>query len=161
MARRCDLAQLSSKLAQFGKLRHSESQTAPTPVERKLVCDNRKQLIKVAPFMKKFSHRSTPECVCEWTSCLSWSRQAVPYRATTAMSHQKPLFNEIAERCFKGVWTGAELTDYVARGDPAMISNVIQDSDGQFRQRCKRPFFSLNLGGQSAFLLLQSPHKEQ
>jgi membrane-bound lytic murein transglycosylase len=50
---------------------------------------------------------------------------------------------------------------HVACGDPAMISNVIQDSDGQFRQRCKRPFFSLNLGGQSAFLLLQSPHQEQ
>jgi len=161
MARCCALAQLSSKLAQFGKLRDSEAQTAPTPIERALVCDNRKQLIEVSSFMKKFSHRSTPECVCEWPCCLSWSRQAVPYRATTAMSHQKPLFNEIAERRFKGVWTGTELADHVACGDPAMISNVIQDSDGQFRQRCKRPFFSLNLGGQSAFLLLQSPHKEQ
>jgi hypothetical protein len=47
MARRCDLAQFSSKLAQFGKLRHSESQTAPTPVERALASENRKQLIEV------------------------------------------------------------------------------------------------------------------
>jgi hypothetical protein len=47
---------LSSKLAQFGKLRHSESQAASTPVERTLVCDNRKQLIEVSSFMKKFSH---------------------------------------------------------------------------------------------------------
>ena len=125
MARRCDLAQLSSKLAQFDKLRHSESQTAPTPVERALASENRTQLIEVTSFVKIVSRRPTPERVCEWPCCLSWSRQAVPYRATAAMSHQKPLFNEIAERRFKGVWTGAELTDHVACGDPAMVSNVI------------------------------------
>ena len=77
------------------------------------------------------------------------------------MPHKKPLINEIAERRFKGVWTGTVLADHVTRGDPAMISNVIQDSDGQFWQRRKRPFFSFNLGCKSVFLLLQSPHKEQ
>jgi hypothetical protein len=71
MARRCDLAQFSSKLAQFGKLRHSESQTAPTPVERALASENRKQLIEVTSFVKKFSHRPTPELVCEWPYCRS------------------------------------------------------------------------------------------
>ena len=40
------------------------------------------------------------------------------------MSHQKPFFNEIAERRFKGVWTGTQLADHVACDDPAMISNV-------------------------------------
>jgi len=71
MARRCDLAQLSSKLAQFGKLRHSESQTVPTPVECALVCDNRKQLIEVTSFVKKVSQRPTPERVYEWPCCRS------------------------------------------------------------------------------------------
>ena len=40
-------------------------------VERALVCDNCKQLIKVASFMKKVNHRPTPERVCEWPCCRS------------------------------------------------------------------------------------------
>ena len=40
------------------------------------------------------------------------------------MSHQKPFFNEIAKRRFKGVWTGTQLADHVACGDQAMISRV-------------------------------------
>ena len=40
------------------------------------------------------------------------------------MSHQKPFFNEIAKRRFKGVWTGTQLADHVACGDQAMISSV-------------------------------------
>jgi hypothetical protein len=56
------LADFGAVVVKTGAVR----QTAPTPVERTLVCDNRKQLIEVASLMKKFSHRATSERVCEY-----------------------------------------------------------------------------------------------
>src|SRR6185437_8256072 len=93
------------------------------------------------------------------SSIRSW--QSVPGGPPSSVTFQQAFFYQRRESNLQCVRACPELAYHVARRDAALITHIVEDFDGEFWQRCKRIFFSLDLHGKAALLLLQCAHEKK
>ena len=91
---------------------------------------------------------------CNQTSA-PLSTQPIPNPAPFALHHKVAFFDQRPEMLFQRIAAGAGDLDHVADADATVLSRLIENLNGQFRQIGKNQLLALDFLGEPLRLLLK------